>query len=235
MLQKVTIPSNVTSIGNRAFSSCASLSCVIIHDGVKSIGDVAFYSCENLMSVTLPSSVETIGFEAFGYVSGGNNLKINGFTIKCADGSAAMDYAVENGLEYILLDSEVILSDTSEYAAYEDVISGVTPGTSINDFKEAFISSVIVKDRNGNEITSGAVCTGYTVSSGSSTLNIAVSGDANGDGGIDSLDAVYCLKNDAGIIELSGAYEKAADINGDGCADSLDAVKLFRIDAGIDQ
>ena len=87
----------------------------------------------------------------------------------------------------------------------------------------------------GNEITSGAVCTGYTVSSGSSTLNIAVSGDANGDGGIDSLDAVYCLKNDAGIIELSGAYEKAADINGDGCADSLDAVKLFRIDAGIDQ
>ena len=66
---EVTIPSSVTTIGNRAFSYCTSLTSVTIPDGVTSIGDNAFSGCSSLTSVTIPSSVTTIGSMAFSYCS----------------------------------------------------------------------------------------------------------------------------------------------------------------------
>ena len=64
---EVTIPSSVTTIGNRAFSYCTSLTSVTIPDGVTSIGDNAFSGCSSLTSVTIPSSVTTIGNGAFSF------------------------------------------------------------------------------------------------------------------------------------------------------------------------
>ena len=55
----------VTSIGNKAFFNCASLTSILIPSSVISIGDNAFNACLNLPSVTIPSSVETIGELAF--------------------------------------------------------------------------------------------------------------------------------------------------------------------------
>ena len=62
---EVTIPSSVTTIGNRAFSYCTNLTSVIIPDGVTSIGNGAFYSCTSLTSVTIPDGVTSIGNSAF--------------------------------------------------------------------------------------------------------------------------------------------------------------------------
>ena len=60
-----TIPSNVTSIGNSAFSNCDNLTSVTIPEGVTSIGEDAFLYCYDLTSVTIPSSVTSIGDWAF--------------------------------------------------------------------------------------------------------------------------------------------------------------------------
>ena len=62
----VTIPSTinglpVTSIGDRAFLNCYSLTSVTIGSSVTSIGDYAFYDCTSLTSVTIPDSVTNIG------------------------------------------------------------------------------------------------------------------------------------------------------------------------------
>ena len=59
------IPSEVTEIGDYAFSGCTSLTGVTIEGGVTSIGSYAFVWCWNLSRVTLKDGVEHIGAYAF--------------------------------------------------------------------------------------------------------------------------------------------------------------------------
>ena len=64
-LTSVTIPSSVTSIGSSAFYNCTSLTSVTIPEGVTSIGSYAFEGCRGLTSVTIPEGVTSIGSSAF--------------------------------------------------------------------------------------------------------------------------------------------------------------------------
>lgn len=93
-LGSVSLPSSLQSIGIGAFCSCTSLTSVNIPSGATTIGDDAFADCTSLKSITIPSSVTSVGDNAFG---GCDNL-----VIKCAEGSAAHDYAVENSINYEL-------------------------------------------------------------------------------------------------------------------------------------
>ena len=68
----VTIPGNVTIIGDNAFKKCVGLRSVTIPEGVTAIGDYAFAECANLTGITIPESVAAIGTAAF---SGCTSLK----------------------------------------------------------------------------------------------------------------------------------------------------------------
>ena len=94
-LKSVSLPSSLQSIGIGSFCGCTSLTSVDIPSGVTSIGDDAFADCSSLSTVTIPSSVTSIGENVFG---GCNNL-----TIRCSEGSAAHDYAVENSINFELI------------------------------------------------------------------------------------------------------------------------------------
>lgn len=66
-MASITFPDRVTSIGNRAFDRCSSLTNITIPEGVTSIGDSAFIHCECLENITIPEGVNTIGISAFAY------------------------------------------------------------------------------------------------------------------------------------------------------------------------
>ena len=58
-------------------------------------------------------------------------------------------------------------------------------------------------------------------------------GDVNGDGYIDSADAMLCLRYSVGLEELTEEQKKAADVNHDSFVDAGDAIKILRYDAKL--
>ena len=72
----IELDSRTTTISQRAFSSCTSLTSVTIGDGVTSIGSSAFSGCTSLTTITIPDSVTSIGGYAFSGCSALESLTI---------------------------------------------------------------------------------------------------------------------------------------------------------------
>ena len=64
-LTSIHIPDSVTSIGERAFSRCESLTSIHIPDRVIDIGEATFSDCKSLTSIHIPDSVTSIGERSF--------------------------------------------------------------------------------------------------------------------------------------------------------------------------
>ncbi|MDG2286068.1 MAG: leucine-rich repeat protein, partial [Alphaproteobacteria bacterium] len=75
-LTSITIPNSVEFIGKSTFEDCESLSSVIIGSSVTSIAEKAFMNCSELKSVTIPDSVTSIGNNAFQHCSELENAAI---------------------------------------------------------------------------------------------------------------------------------------------------------------
>lgn len=59
-LKKISISSEVESIGMKAFRNCSKLSKIEFHEGLQTIGAWAFENCTSLREVSLPDSVRYI-------------------------------------------------------------------------------------------------------------------------------------------------------------------------------
>ena len=106
---KYKIPSSVTSIRDRAFSNCSSLTSIEIPSGVTSIGDSAFYGCSSLTSIEIPSSVTSIGVFPVDYYS--NNLTV--LRYKVSDNTIKITgIYTDSGLNKTYIGSNVTIPDT---------------------------------------------------------------------------------------------------------------------------
>ena len=100
-----TIPNSVTSIGDRAFMDCYSLTSVIITDSVTSIGSSAFIRCRNLTSIEIPDSVTSIGDSAFYYCRSLKIIEIpdsvTSIGSSAFSGCSSLQRNFQNGLKYL--------------------------------------------------------------------------------------------------------------------------------------
>jgi hypothetical protein len=88
-LTNVTIPTGVTNISDHAFYACGSLTNAALPAGLANIGDFAFFLCSSLSNVAIPAGVTCIGQDAFAYCAGLTNATIaNGVA---AIGNSAFD------------------------------------------------------------------------------------------------------------------------------------------------
>ena len=97
----IHLPDTVKEIGSGAFFGRESLTEVNIPEGCTKLGEYAFGN-NGMTSITVPSSVTEIGAYAFGFDKISDQpQKIESFTVYCEPGSAAWEYAGENGLARI--------------------------------------------------------------------------------------------------------------------------------------
>lgn len=119
-LVSVEIPDSTLRIGNDCFYRCRYLETVRVGDGVIDIDGWAFRMSERLRSVTLGRDVTNIGDSAFYDCVCLDRLEIpqhvtkigdsafysrRGMTIGCTRGSVAESYAIENKLNYVLIEA----------------------------------------------------------------------------------------------------------------------------------
>ena len=122
-----------------------------------------------------------------------------------------------------------------------DSISGVgagTTGTNVLENMKINNGTAKVFNLNGEEITSATVGTGCIVKvydgSGAekASLPILIKGDNNGDGKVNSADALRVMRHSIKTLTLESSQLTASDINGDGKYNSADALLMMRYSIG---
>lgn len=64
-LTSITIPANVTTLGDGAFKNCNQIKSITIPSSVTTLGDSVFAGCKQLKSITIPNSVTRVGRDIF--------------------------------------------------------------------------------------------------------------------------------------------------------------------------
>ena len=145
-LTSVTIGESVTSIGYYAFRNCSSLTSVTIPNSVTSIGDDAFYECSSLTSVTIGESVTSIGDDAFYGCSSLTSVTINSNAI------VSKAYSYDSNISHIfgskvteyIIGEDVKGIGSSAFAGCSKLTSVTIPNsvTSIGDYAFCYCSSL---------------------------------------------------------------------------------------------
>lgn len=102
----ITIPDKVTEIRIGAFYGCTSLTEVIIPASCTKLLDGSFMGCENLESVTILNNEISIDGSAF--------ENCPNVIIYCGSGSAAEEFAIEQGYNYEIIDVSAYTVSTDD-------------------------------------------------------------------------------------------------------------------------
>ena len=196
----VIISDGVTSIGNRAFRKCSSLTFVTIPNSVTSIGEWAFYDCSKLTSVTIPNSVTSIGNGAFAYCSSLTSVTIPNSVTSIGDDA----FYNCKSLTSVTIPNSV--TSIGEYAFnYCSSLTSVTiPNsvTSIGDYAFWYCSS-LTSVTIGNSVTSIG---DYAFNYCSSLTSINVADD---NPNYCSMDGVLFNKDKTTLIQYPGGKQGA--------------------------
>ena len=149
-IASVSLPQELTSIGEYAFMGCFSLKSITIPDGVVSIGNNAFANCSKLESINMPSSVSQIGDHAFWCCSSLSSVTIpEGLKI-------INSYMFANcpGLNKVEIPESVTKIDRNAFANCSNLVTITIPDSVISISNYAFINCTSLSDLTiGNSVT----------------------------------------------------------------------------------
>jgi len=104
----------------------------------------------------------------------------------------------------------------------------ILPNINFTELKSKYNDkTLVVKNKDGKEITSGNLGTGYTVTMDGKTYTIVKKGDVNGDGTSSVVDAVLMLNAVKGTTKIEGVYKEAALIKNNSSFNVTDVVSLL--------
>ena len=157
-LKNVVIENGVTVISGWLFERCSSLESISIPDSVTEIQPCAFFNCTSLKSITIPKSVTNMSNCSLGYGDYHNTNKTekdSNFTIKGYKGTAAEEYAKENGFKFIEISepTSVSLNKTSltlDVGKSYTLTKTVSPSNAVTSYAwSSSNTSVATVDSNG--------------------------------------------------------------------------------------
>lgn len=200
-LETVILPASVTSVGGYTFRSCPNLRSIVLPEGVTALGYELFHSCERLESVTIPHSARVITRLAFG------------------DCKSLKEITIPEGVEQL---------DTQAFS-YCPSLASVTIADSVTKIaSNAFEDCPKVTFRGH----AGSYAQAFAREQGIPFFVVdnpdAAPGDTNGDGAVDTADAVLALQRTAELIGDDDLDVTAANVNGDEAVDTADAVLILQ-------
>lgn len=196
---------------------------------------------ENLVSsVTVTAAVSDSKAKVSG--TGNVNLNVGENTIKVnvtAEDGSIKTYTVKiTRKDEVKIDSSAKPDDVIISAGYKSAsnnISGFTVGQDVSKVisaikAKASSANIKVLNSSNKEITSGLIATGQkisiTINGTTTTYNVVVYGDTNGDGKISAIDYSKVKAHILNTSKLSNTYLPAADTNKDGKVSAIDYSKI---------
>ncbi len=252
-----TVEDGTLSIADRAFEKQSGLTEIDLGSSLKYIGSAAFARCPSLGSIKAPDSLCSVGAFSFSGTAWYNSqpegvVYIGRVAVGCK-GSAAEQIAIA--------ENTVSIADRCFYGC-KNITSVTLPQGLETIGREAFfgctaLANITVpmtvteigyhafgfygdeeeKSLIGFEINQPApeAALKYAEENGVAISDGKVRpiGDADGNGVVNSTDAILVLRYDAAEVILVGKAAAAADFDADGNINSQDAIRLLQYDAGI--
>lgn len=159
----------------------------------------------------------------------GGEAEVSSPRLMCAAGTTAA--VLDNDFNCQITDAKAAVAESqspknSKLSFSGKMITGIEENTTVAKIKEKYPEIKKIFDHDGKEITSGKLKTGYSALIQNGEYKIAIRGDVNSSGTLNTADTDELMKALAGSITLSDCCQKAADYNFDGSADTKDLVLI---------
>ena len=133
--RNTVIPSDVSYIGNFAFSGCKELASAVIPNSVTSIGNYAFSGCSGLTNINIPNSVTSIGGNAFSGCSGLTRVYIS----NSVETIASETFKDCSSLATVTIPNSV--TTIGRNAFYGTALTSIVLGSSVNKIEDYAFST----------------------------------------------------------------------------------------------
>ncbi len=120
-----------------------------------------------------------------------------------------------------------IIPDGLGYIVKNGFLCFVAEKTSVSDFL-APLGGFTLTDKEENEITEGDVCTGYILTDGTNSYTVAVLGDINGTGTVDTYDYILAKRIYFETYSPDALQSLTSDVNEDKTVDQYDYILIKR-------